>query len=106
VSSRAQRGIHRSASHGSEGFTYEVTRKENLDRIDGFLQPRDLSAIYAATYPVGRATCFNSFHYHNVFNRHPSVPRISIMLHMDVSRTVPRKLVEAAVAAYSGPTDG
>jgi hypothetical protein len=86
-----------------EGFTYEVTQKKNLARVDGLLQPVDGTAIHTARYPVGRATCFNSYHYHNVFNRNPTKLRISIMLYMDLSRDIPRKIFENALASYVGP---
>jgi len=71
--------------------------------VDGFLQPIDLSKVYSARYPTGRATCFNSYHYHNVFNRNSDQSRISIMLYVELDHDIPLRIFETAVAAYSGP---
>jgi len=89
-----------------ERFSYEVTANENLTRVHGFLQPLDPSKVYSARYPTGRATCFNSYHYHNVVNRDFEQSRISIMLFMELDREIPRRIFERAVAAYSGPVIG
>lgn len=58
--------------------------------------------IYSQNYAPGHATLFNSIHYHNVFNDSEVVPRISLMVHLDLRNPITFKIVDEALAHYEG----
>jgi aspartyl/asparaginyl beta-hydroxylase len=84
-----------------ETFTYQVTHSNNLRLWQRAWQVRSSEHVHVAKYPVGRATFFNSYHYHNVFN--PSAEnRISLMLYLDLRNKSVQELFEAAIDNYRG----
>lgn len=87
-------------------FWYEVTPQRNLVGPHlpavGRQEIGDDALVYRATYPAGKATIFNSYHYHNVFNRGPA-GRITILLYCNLDLPRFRQLVVRAVDDYAGP---
>lgn len=59
--------------------------------------------VYSQNYPVGRATVFNSVHYHNVFNDDEIRYRLSLMLYLDLENPKTFAIVDKAISEYSGP---
>jgi hypothetical protein len=58
--------------------------------------------VYTQNYPAGRATMFNCVHMHNVFND-SDVPRISMMLNLNINNHNTFEIVKNAVEKYEGP---
>ena len=81
------------------GFEYLVTRKENLGRD---FQVLDQNKVFRSSYREGRATIFNSWHYHNVHNG-STVPRLSLMFYADLGNPAFQLKVTKALASYAGP---
>lgn len=90
-----------------EGFHWSVIQAED------YAQHRDsnpASTLHSAgelvhrlSYAPGRATVFNSFHYHNVHNPDSTAQRISLMVYISLRDARARELVSRAVQQYTGP---
>ena len=90
-----------------EGFHWSVIQ------ADDYAQCRDpdpANALFSAgqlvhrlSYAPGRATVFNSFHYHNVHNPDSTAQRISLMVYISLRDPAARALVSRAVQQYTGP---
>ena len=87
-------------------FWYEVTPERNLVGpilpAVGRQQIADDALVFRANYPAGKPTIFNSYHFHNVFNRGPA-GRITILLYCNLELSRFRQLVVDAIDSYSGP---
>lgn len=58
--------------------------------------------VYTKCYPVGKATVFNSLHYHNVFNDSDDQIRTSLMIYLDLRRPRVQELIAKAIDKYKG----
>lgn len=80
-------------------FRYSVIPLADMRLLD---HENKFMKIYTQNYEVGRATMFNCVHMHNVFNDSDSIPRISLMLYLDLRNPKTFAIVDKAVANYSG----
>ena len=85
-----------------DDFEYAVTTEDNIkSRLPPVLHDR--SKAFIAHYRPGRAYIFNSYQYHNVFNRSDET-RVTLMFYGNVfSDSWFRDNVEAATEKYNGP---
>lgn len=81
-----------------EEFRYSVTKGSNLQGG----KVVDQSKVFNAKFTAGRATYFNSYHYHNVFNDSDE-ERISLMLYVGLYDEVAFDMFLAALGKYTGP---
>lgn len=58
--------------------------------------------VYSKCYPVGKATVFNSLHYHNVFNDNVTQIRTSLMVYLDLRRPRVQELIRRAIDRHTG----
>ena len=70
-------------------------------RAEGF--PRPTPVTHNARYEPGRATIFNSYHWHNVINADEGTYRVSLMLYLNLNEPVVEDLVRSALDTYDGP---
>lgn len=81
-----------------DDFFYAVSTGNNLD-----LETRkiiDSDKVVVQRYKPGEMWVFNSYHYHNVFNRDPNQDRITLMMYMNIDSLT--DLLEEAVSKYDG----
>jgi hypothetical protein len=71
-------------------------------RNAGRPMPSELLRHHSVRYEPGSAWIFNSYHYHNVFNRSATEHQVSLLLYMNTKNPAVAKMVRAALAAHTG----
>ena len=79
-----------------EEFDYYVLHKDDFRWWKRFYKPQWLKNLTRRNFTAGKAFIFNSYHYHNVYNRSDK-HRVSLMLYLDYRKPKVKNIVDRSV---------